>query len=664
MFTIRQTLTGLFLLLGLGLCVSVAIQTWTAFEQYREAQDLTVSNLAREQLSRAAVAVAEERTEAYLSLLGKAGVERTATELSGATDAAFVEAAETLARINGETRSAVLEQIERTLDSHRNTAAAAWLRTNREARTTAAAGLLAGYTAVIEDLVTLRVSLLAQEHPTDAGTANAFQLRRYTSILLEALMQNEAVIGGLLADLPPAAERAAWDQIRGNSERAELAFDLITNRSAVEDRPLRLGLASLTVAYADRYRPLEQELIAALADPDPAGDSIDSEATRLLWDTRQITRTGADLQESLFTYSRDRLAQQQRRASWLALLWLGTLLIGLGAVARGAWVVSRRVIQPLGSLRDSMLALAGGDLQVALPERSRKDEVGAMSDALRVFKANAIRRARLQEERVALHEKLQAAHQQLQKDLEAASAVQLSLLPAAARLGGVRFTGRLQPSHFISGDTYDVLRQPNGPVHFFLADVAGHGAAAALVSVASRYAAAQAILQRRAGDSLAHTMAILNDDWPEHLPYFTVIMGELRPEEGRGSLVQAGHPPPVLLRRSGAVEMIGEGGLPIGVIRGANFDEIAFGFEPGDRLLIYSDGLSEAESPDGQPFTEERLLDLLRGRVHLPTEDLVSVVTQSVQDWRSSETMVDDMTLLVLEATEGDEEEDWRVAAE
>ena len=110
--------------------------------------------------------------------------------------------------------------------------------------------------------------------------------------------------------------------------------------------------------------------------------------------------------------------------------------------------------------------------------------------------------------------------------------------------------------------------------------------------------------------------------------------------------------------------MIGEGGLPIGVLRGAAFDEIAFGFEPGDRLLIYSDGLSEAESPDGQPFTEERLLDLLRGRVHLPTEDLVSVVTQSVQDWRSSETMVDDMTLLVLEATEGDEEEDWRVAAE
>ena len=99
---------------------------------------------------------------------------------------------------------------------------------------------------------------------------------------------------------------------------------------------------------------------------------------------------------------------------------------------------------------------------------------------------------------------------------------------------------------------------------------------------------------------------MLNDDWAEHLPYFTVIICELRPEEGRGSLVQAGHPPPLLLRHSGEVEAIGEGGLAVGVLRGASFDEVAFRFEPGDRLLVYSDGLTGTEDAAGQPSTEER----------------------------------------------------------
>ena len=90
---------------------------------------------------------------------------------------------------------------------------------------------------------------------------------------------------------------------------------------------------------------------------------------------------------------------------------------------------------------------------------------------------------------------------------------------------------------------------------------------------------------------------------------------------------------------------------------------MTFGFEPGDRLLVYSDGLSEAENPSGQPFTEERLLDLLRANLQLPTDDLLAVVTQAVQEWRGSDTMEDDMTLLLLEGSDGTDEA-WRIAAE
>ncbi|HVG47347.1 MAG TPA: PP2C family protein-serine/threonine phosphatase, partial [Rubellimicrobium sp.] len=248
------------------------------------------------------------------------------------------------------------------------------------------------------------------------------------------------------------------------------------------------------------------------------------------------------------------------------------------------------------------------------------------------------------------------AYQQLRVDLESAAAVQFALLPSPTRIGGVRFQGRLRPSNFISGDTYDVLRQPNGTVHFFVIDVAGHGAAAALVSVASHYTLTQAILRRQAGESLAETVAGLNSNWPDHLPYFTMILGELRPETGEGILVQSGHPPPLLLRRAGGVEPIGAGGLPIGVIPGASFDEVRFRFTPGDRLLIYSDGLTEAEDGAGQPFTEERLLELVRSQGQARSEALLDGITETLQQWRASDTLDDDMTLLILEAT--DDEDD------
>jgi serine phosphatase RsbU (regulator of sigma subunit) len=299
-----------------------------------------------------------------------------------------------------------------------------------------------------------------------------------------------------------------------------------------------------------------------------------------------------------------------------------------------------------------MLSLAQGDLGTPLPEMSRQDELAAMADTLRVFRANAVRRARLQEERLALHERLKAAYGQLREDLDSAAAVQESLIPPPGRVGGVRFTGRLRPSHGISGDTFDVMRPPNGAVHFFLIDVAGHGAAAALVSVASHYTVAQALGRRLAGETLGETVAALNRDWPERMPYFTMVVGELRPEAGEGVLVQAGHPSPLLLRRTDGVEALGSGGLPIGVIPGAEWEEVRFPFGPGDRLLVFSDGLSEAEGPQGEPFGEDRVREALLARRGAASEDLMAALLGRVRDWRGVEELEDDMTLLVLEAVE------------
>jgi serine phosphatase RsbU (regulator of sigma subunit) len=100
------------------------------------------------------------------------------------------------------------------------------------------------------------------------------------------------------------------------------------------------------------------------------------------------------------------------------------------------------------------------------------------------------------------------------------------------------------------------------------------------------------------------------------------------------------------------VEALGQGGLPVGILSNADYEEIRFPFGPGDRLVVYSDGLTEAEDREKQPFGEERLHDLLQSHHEDEAGPLMEAVTAAVQQWRVSEDLDDDMTLLILEATQ------------
>jgi serine phosphatase RsbU (regulator of sigma subunit) len=129
-----------------------------------------------------------------------------------------------------------------------------------------------------------------------------------------------------------------------------------------------------------------------------------------------------------------------------------------------------------------------------------------------------------------------------------------------------------------------------------------------------------------------------------------MVLGEIDLAARRGVLVQAGHPSPFLVARAGSVRTIGQGGLPIGIVRQASFEEVAFDFSPGDRLLVYSDGLTEAENIEQQGFDQERLQALLEDHAGQSTADLLSTIDQALRNWRGSGTLEDDVTVLILEA--------------
>src|SRR5262249_49788006 len=129
--------------------------------------------------------------------------------------------------------------------------------------------------------------------------------------------------------------------------------------------------------------------------------------------------------------------------------------------------------------------------------------------------------------------------------------------------------------------------------------------------------------------------------------FATVFHGLLTPE---GSMVacNAGHNPPLLLRRDGSTEWISAGGLLVGIFEQAQFDGQAFSLAPGDALVMYSDGVTEAESPGGEMYGEERLLASLQGAATKSASEIVSQVLDGVRNFSDGAGQADDITVLVV----------------
>lgn len=255
----------------------------------------------------------------------------------------------------------------------------------------------------------------------------------------------------------------------------------------------------------------------------------------------------------------------------------------------------------------------------------------------------------LLDERQRLHELTIESHGILKRDLDAAALIQAALLPQARTFGSITCSGLLLPSSVVGGDTYNVLARPDGRVAFFHLDVAGHGAPAALVSVAAYNALSQAALTHPAAETVDHVVRDIHGQWPENLPYFTMIFGELDPVTGMGSFVQAGHPAPLRIGCDGKAVALGGGGSPIGLVQGSEHDIVPFTLTPGDRLLMYSDGLVDAENAAGEAFSVERLSALLESQAGVAAPALLPAIERALRVWCGSAALRDDVSVLLIE---------------
>lgn len=160
-------------------------------------------------------------------------------------------------------------------------------------------------------------------------------------------------------------------------------------------------------------------------------------------------------------------------------------------------------------------------------------------------------------------------------------------------------------------------------------------------------------------------MQILNgrfcSDEAEIVSYFTLIYGVIDLTTGEGKLCQAGHPTPFIVTVDGSVRSAGSGGAPVGLINHLSWADVSFSLAPGERLCLFSDGITECENRSGEQFGEARLQAWLQDSVTQPLPALLPRFARHLIHWRNgdaqeTQAMADDVSLLIIERT-GDSDE-------
>ncbi len=243
----------------------------------------------------------------------------------------------------------------------------------------------------------------------------------------------------------------------------------------------------------------------------------------------------------------------------------------------------------------------------------------------------------------------------LKGDLEIARDIQLAMLPGGIRTAGDAVVcGVTRPANTVGGDFYDILTLPDGRLVLALGDVAGKGSPAALLM-----ALLLAMLRTLVDEGLesARLVARLNVQVARHSPpsrFITLFYGLYDPRDGSLTYVNAGHLPPLLRRRDGRFErVVGEtgSGVALGMFEHATYDSRRVVVEPGDLLVLFSDGITEAENAAGRAFDEAGLEGVVAARASDDPETLGRAVLKAVETYTADARLTDDLTALVLKRT-------------
>lgn len=259
---------------------------------------------------------------------------------------------------------------------------------------------------------------------------------------------------------------------------------------------------------------------------------------------------------------------------------------------------------------------------------------------------------------------IQALYDSLDSDLMEAKKLQQSLVSDRYRdFGTAEVSMLLRSSGHVGGDLVGMFPVNDTRIGLYGIDVSGHGISSALMTARlagylSGAAPEQNVALRRMPDGSheprppGETIAALNDLFLNEMEtelYFTLLLADVDLATGRVVMAQAGHPYPALQRADGTVEAVGAGGLPVGLIPGATFEEFEVQLRPGDRLMIHSDGVVECATPDGTLLDDDGLAGFLGDLRQTRGMACLESVIWKLADFAGDDQFADDVSAILLE---------------
>jgi PAS domain S-box-containing protein len=296
--------------------------------------------------------------------------------------------------------------------------------------------------------------------------------------------------------------------------------------------------------------------------------------------------------------------------------------------------------------------------------RPLRDTSGEVSHFIGI-QSDVTRRRTAEENLRRAKEDLEAAYRDVRASLAAAASIQQALLPSKVpNIEGLDFRWVFKPCDELAGDGLNVIPLDERHVAFYVLDVKGHGLPAALLSVTlSRLLSPlgeESILYTSEGSGIENPRAArpsrvlerLNGQLPfepKTSQFFTIFYGVFDRSTLELTYASAGHPPGIIVSPSGSPRVLEATGFPVGIVPEPSYEDRRAQLAQADRLVVYTDGLTETENRQEEEFGPKRLLAMLDATSRQPLATSLKVVVEAVEQWNGKKSLPDDLSVLALE---------------
>jgi sigma-B regulation protein RsbU (phosphoserine phosphatase) len=306
-------------------------------------------------------------------------------------------------------------------------------------------------------------------------------------------------------------------------------------------------------------------------------------------------------------------------------------------------LITNRLTSPVKKLVRLTHQIGHGDFTVEIPKVKRKDEIGVLANSFSVM-LDHLRNYIQDLERTTSEKKL------IESELNIAHTIQMGMLPREFPMRSeCELFAILDSARAVGGDLYDFFFIDQDHMFISVGDVSGKGVPASLFMTVVRTLYRSRTMD---GQPLHQIMSLINQELCKDNPnvmFVTMVSGIINLKTGFIELCNAGHNPPLLLEKSGKVKKIGLfPAIPLGIMEYHKFRTEKVQMEPGDRMVLYTDGITEALNIRGELFTDQRFRQVLRDKMNADVPSLVKGVVDSIHDFSAGVEQADDITLLIL----------------